>query len=60
MEAPQYFMYDYKSASTTTLTAKAQGDLDGDATLSTFQMDGAVRDGTVALSPAIIETDPEE
>lgn len=60
MEAPQYYMYGYTSGSTTTLSTTAKGDLDGDSTLSTFQMDGAVRDGTVALSPAIIETDPEE
>jgi type IV pilus assembly protein PilA len=63
MEAPQYFMYGYKGpadATATTFDSTAKGDLDGDLTPSTFTIAGEVRDGTVALSPAIKEDEPEE
>ena len=60
MEAPQYFMYGYTSPSLTTFSTTAEGDLDGDTTTSTFTIQGEVRNGTVALSPAIMETEPEE
>jgi type IV pilus assembly protein PilA len=63
MEAPQYYQYGYKGpadATATTFNATAEGDLDGDSTMSTFTMKGEVRNGTVALSPTLIEAEPEE
>jgi type IV pilus assembly protein PilA len=64
MDQPQYYVYNYTAANPDTLTgtfvAIAQGDLDGDAALSTFQMQGAAANGAVALSPSIEEINPEE
>ena len=65
MTSPQYFMYNYASdASTSTvgtvMTATANGDLNGDTTLSTFQLLGAVSSGELRLAPSISETNPEE
>jgi type IV pilus assembly protein PilA len=60
LEAPQYFMYSYTSVAATSFNAVAEGDLDGDGTLSNFSRPGAVRNGSIVLSPAIIEVNPEE
>lgn len=64
MDQPQYYMYNYTSkdpeTATGTFEAIAQGDLDGDGDLSTFTLAGSILDGTVAISPALGETDPEE
>lgn len=66
MDAPQYYMYGYDAPTTSTgvdaeeFTATAEGDLDGDGTLSTFTMNGRIQGRTVTLSPNIGETDPEE
>lgn len=61
MEGPQYYQYQYTNASATTFSAVAKGDLNGDGTVfSTFNRDGVVRDGQVVLSPAIVETNPDE
>ena len=60
MDQPQYYLYNYTATGETAFAAIAQGDLDGDSDPSTFQIQGAVRDGAVALSPSIEETDPEE
>lgn len=70
MSDPQYFMYSYESSATTggsgdTFTARANGDLDGDATPSTFEYYGEIQsttDGDLVLTLAdqISETDPEE
>ncbi len=62
---PQHYMYGYTSdanASTigTVLTASAIGDLDGDATYSTFQLFGVVENSVVKLAPSIAETNPDE
>jgi type IV pilus assembly protein PilA len=59
MEDPQYYAYSY-TADASSFSAIANGDLDGDAAPSTFQMDGVVVDGAVNTSPNIIETSPEE
>jgi len=68
MQEPQYFQYVYDETGTVGKTdnfkAIAHGDLDGNTTVSTFEMDGKV-DGdstglVVAVSPAVIETNPEE
>lgn len=60
MAQPQYYMYGYVTPTATTFTATAQGDLDGDAVLSTFTMKGEVRSQQVYVSPTIDEDKPEE
>ena len=65
MTTPQYYMYNYTSDATATtvganIAATANGDLDGNGTLSTFEMLGAVTAGLLRLSPSIAEVDPEE
>jgi type IV pilus assembly protein PilA len=69
MSDPQYFLYDYESSATTgvngsTFTARANGDLDGDADLSTFEFFGQIQevDGekVLTLADQIKETEPEE
>ena len=72
---PIYFMYDFESTGVTastpitaagaTVNFIANGDLDGDTVLSTFQLDSQTvlhSDKTIQLqiAPAITETDPEE
>lgn len=64
MSDPQYYMYNYTSDGTT-FTSSAQGDLNGDGTLSTFSLAGKVQSGTtggstVTIAANIIETNPEE
>lgn len=72
MDDPQYYMYDYKSTGTDgktgdTFQALAHGDLNGNGTLSTFELDGQIQNDTakggglvVTIAPNIQETDPEE
>jgi type IV pilus assembly protein PilA len=65
MTSPQYFMYNYGSDATTstvgtTMSATANGDLNGDGTTSTFQLLGAVTAAELRLAPSISETNPEE
>jgi len=65
MSTPQYYMYNYQSdASATTIgtnmTATANGDLNGDSTLSTFSLAGAITAGQLRLAPSIAEILPEE
>ena len=65
MTSPQYYMYMYRSDATATtvgtvMTATANGDLNADGSLSTFQLIGAVRSGALSLAPAILEVNPEE
>lgn len=66
MSDPQMYMYNYvatgASAANDTFTASAQGDLDGDGTLSTFSMNGAIQaqDLSLFVSPNIIEVNPNE
>ena len=59
MSEPQFYMYGYKSDGTS-FTVTAQGDLDGDGKLSTFEHGGKVSGGTVMLNPTMKETDPSE
>lgn len=63
MQEPQYYMYGY-SASATTFTAVANGDLTGDGILSTFSLGGAVTTASnksvVIIAPNIGEVNPEE
>ena len=60
MEGPQYFMYQYQRPSTTTFTAMANGDLNGDTKPSTFSRGALVNNGQVVLDPAITEINPDE
>ena len=64
MDQPQYYSYSW---ATTTLgiggqfTATANGDLNGDTILSTFQLLGSVNTaGALNIAPNIISTLPEE
>jgi type IV pilus assembly protein PilA len=62
IQDPQYYMYGYTAtvSSTGSFTATANGDLNGDGTLSTFTMTGSIQAGIVNISPAPAETNPEE
>jgi type IV pilus assembly protein PilA len=63
---PQYFQYQYtgpaaaSGANNEVFAAVGRGDLDGDAALSTFQIDGKIESGSIKLSPTILETTPDE
>ena len=69
MQDPQYYMYTYTAENPTanngTFTAMANGDLNGDATLSTFSLSGGVQGGSsggyvVTIAPNIFENLPDE
>jgi type IV pilus assembly protein PilA len=64
LEQPQYFMYDYVAGNTTAAAGvyaiTANGDLNGDGVLSTFQLNGKVQSGILNTSPSIGEVNPEE
>jgi type IV pilus assembly protein PilA len=63
MEEPQYYMYSYTAATDAFsggFTAIANGDLNGDGATSVFSVSGSAYSGAVAISPNIIETNPEE
>lgn len=67
MTAPQYYMYDYKGGGATgtsteaaQISATANGDLNGDGTLSTFAVQGQIQEGRLTIAPSIQETSPEE
>jgi len=63
MEEPQYYMYAYSASTdafTGNFTATANGDLNGDGNPSTFSVSGSAYSGAIAISPNIIETNPEE
>jgi type IV pilus assembly protein PilA len=56
MKDPQYYAYQYVNNSGTSFDAYAWGDLNGDGTLSTFHLAGAVQSGVLNLAPNIEET----
>ena len=64
MTAPQYYMYTYLaptiSGEGARFTATANGDLNGDDTPSTFEIQGAITSGRLLVAPSIAETSPEE
>jgi type IV pilus assembly protein PilA len=72
MQDPQYYQYEYvgpadmgaAQAVGAKFSAIARGDLDGDGDLSTFQIDGEVKNEgggvEVFVSPNILEINPEE
>ncbi|MEO6419310.1 MAG: type II secretion system protein [Polyangiaceae bacterium] len=60
MDQPQYFSYSYTAVPATSFSAVANGDLNGDAVLSTFSITGTVQSGQLNVAPAISETRPDE
>jgi type IV pilus assembly protein PilA len=65
MDQPQYYQYNYAAAnigstSAGTFTATANGDLDGNGTLSTFTLYGGVSNAVLNIAPTIQEQSPEE
>jgi len=60
MSAPQFYMYNYVSTAGAAFTATANGDLDGNGTLSTFTLLGSILNNQLNVSPNILETNPEE
>ena len=66
LEEPQYYAYTYfpnatgVNASTGGFVAQAYGDLNGDGLASTFSVSGSAYSGSVAISPNVQETNPEE
>ncbi len=59
IDSPQYFMYGY-TASSSSFAAVANGDLNGDGSLSTFSLAGLVTSGVLNVAPNFIEISPEE
>lgn len=73
MNDPQYYMYNYTASATgtaagakgATFTAFANGDLNGDGVLSTFQLGGEIQSASkgglvLTVAPNFISTLPEE
>jgi type IV pilus assembly protein PilA len=73
LEEPQYYSYNYLSTGAATyggtagtsannggFVAVANGDLNGNTVVSTFLVFGQAESGSVAISPNIQETNPEE
>jgi type IV pilus assembly protein PilA len=60
MQDPQYYQYNYTSATAADFAAIATGDLNGDDVLSTFTLAGKVQSGVVNIAPNIAEVNPEE
>ena len=67
ISAPQYYMYNYTSDGNqntptigTQFTATANGDLDGNGTLSTFSLVGAVSSNMLYVAPNILAVNPDE
>ena len=65
MQDPQYFIYSYQ-ASASNFSAVANGDLNGDGSLSTFSLQGAIQNAgasggaVVTIAPSIQEINPED
>jgi type IV pilus assembly protein PilA len=66
MDQPQYFMYNWRitgvgNAQGDSFTAMANGDLNGDGNLSTFQLLGQIQQGmALNVAPTLGEVNPEE
>jgi type IV pilus assembly protein PilA len=65
MDAPQYYMYSFSVTAPTaaggTWKAVANGDLNGDGVLSTFELDGIIQPSMIfSLAPNLQEYNPEE
>ena len=65
MDAPQYYMYNFVTTNPTTAggtwQGTANGDLNGDGILSTFELDGIIQPSmTFSIAPNMITTDTED
>ncbi len=60
MTAPQYYSYGYTATTAAGFTASAEGDLNGDATTSSFSQAGTIVEGRLLVAPSIAEVSPEE
>jgi len=65
IDQPQYYMYSYAANGASqpgdSFTATANGDLNGDQALSTFQITGAINSSYVInVAPNLLEVSPEE
>ena len=65
IDQPQYYMYGYNTSGSSNpgdkFTATANGDLNGDQVLSTFQLSGSINAGYVInVAPNMVELSPEE
>jgi type IV pilus assembly protein PilA len=65
IDQPQYFMYSYATQGSAspgdTFTAVANGDLNGDGLLSTFQLTGLISQSYIVnIAPNILELNPDE
>jgi type IV pilus assembly protein PilA len=59
MNDPQYYRYTYE-ATATGFVVRAQGDLNGDGELSSFEFGGNLVDGHIVLDSMIAENNPNE
>ena len=66
IEQPQYFMYSYAISGSgnvpgDSFLGTANGDLDGDSVLSTFQITGSINSSYVLnIAPNMVEVNPDE
>jgi len=61
LDAPQYYQYQYtKNSSTGGFDVVANGDLNGNAILSTFTRSATITSGELKMSPSILEVNPDE
>jgi type IV pilus assembly protein PilA len=66
IDQPQYYMYNYTASGSGTavgdsFTGTANGDLNGDSNMSTFQLTGQIGSGFVInIAPNMVEISPEE
>jgi type IV pilus assembly protein PilA len=62
IDQPQYYMYSYTAdgSGTSWFTGWANGDLDGNGTMSTFTIAGSVQGGVLTIAPNIVENMPTE
>jgi type IV pilus assembly protein PilA len=66
MDAPQYYSYSFTSTGTSgnagdSFTGTANGDLNGDGTLSTFSITGSINSSfALNIAPNMMEVNPEE
>jgi type II secretory pathway pseudopilin PulG len=65
LDQPQYYMYSYTTSGSSNVgdsfTGTANGDLNGDGVMSTFQISGSINPSFVInIAPNFVEVSPEE
>jgi type IV pilus assembly protein PilA len=65
LDQPQYYMYNYTTSGSAnvgdTFTAIANGDLNGDGVMSTFQISGSINSSfVISVAPNFVEVSTEE